>query len=105
MHDRTPRMNRTSITTADVEAALRSAAIARASAPRCTAQQLADARTTWAWLGWVSQQEAQVLQARAAGASWSAVSRACGLSYHSAVRAHGVALGAIASKLNAAPAQ
>jgi hypothetical protein len=98
MEDDMPR----TITAGDVEVALRSAAIARASAPRCTAQQLADARTTWAWLGWVSHQEAQVLQARAAGASWSAVGRHAGLGYQGVRHVHRAAMAASAARLNGA---
>ncbi len=84
---------RRSITVHDIENQLAQAARIRATAPRCTPEQLAQARLAWAWLGLVDPQAGKLLEARASGASWSAVSRACGLSYHSTVRAHGVALG------------
>jgi hypothetical protein len=90
------------ITAGDIEAQLAEAARVRATAPRCTAQQLADARAAWAWLGLVDPQAGKLLEARASGASWAAVARRAGLSYHSAVRMHGVALATIAGKLNAA---
>ncbi len=93
---------RRSITVHDIENQLAQAARIRASAPRCTPEQVTQARLTWAWLTLVDPQSAKLLQARASGASWSGVSRACGLSYHSTVRQHGQALATIAGKLNSA---
>jgi hypothetical protein len=90
------------ITVGDIEAQLAEAARIRATAPRCTAEQLARARLAWAWLGLVDPQVGKLLEARASGASWASVARHAGLSYHSAVRMHGQALATIAARLNAA---
>jgi hypothetical protein len=98
MEDHMPR----TITVHDIEAQLAQAARVRATAPRCTAEQLTQARLTWAWLTLVDPQSGKLLEARASGASWAAVARHAGLSYHSAVRMHGVAPATIAGKLNAA---
>ncbi len=93
---------RRSITVHDIENQLAQAARIRATAPRCTPEQLAQARLAWAWLGLVDAQAGKLLEARASGASWASVARRAGMSYHSAVRMHGQALATIAARLNSA---
>jgi hypothetical protein len=90
------------ITAGDIEAQLAQAARIRATAPRCTPQQLADARAAWGWLALVSERDAAVLQSRAVGASWAAISRHAGVAEGVAKRIHAEALQAIAGRLNRA---
>jgi hypothetical protein len=94
------------INAGDVEAALRSAVVTRASAPRRTAEQIAQARLVRAWLGWVSQQEAQ----GAPGPRGRRVLGGCGAPMQGwatmgVQHVHRAALAAIAARLNGALAE